>query len=222
MKHHIQTDPALAACRMCSILNDGAAADAFDSIWLASDEYKALISVGSMVPGWTLVCPIKHEINLTGQYGNSHFLDFVQTALGHLERRYGKCVVFEHGSYREDSLTGCGVGHAHLHLVPLDFPLAVEALRSATELDWQPCSITQVQDIAANSEYLFVANEYAGPGTSGLLAKLDTPVSQFFRRVIANRLGLPEFFDYKKYPMLDIAQSSAEALRAVVTANAGA
>jgi len=223
MKHEdVRTEATQDDCRLCAILRDGSAVDAFESVWLGGDEYKALISVGAMVPGWTLVCPIEHEVNLTDHYSKSRFQDFVRKAHTHLQRRYGRCVVFEHGARREDSLTGCGVGHAHLHLVPLSFPLSLEALRSAPELDWRPCVMAQVQDLAAGGEYLFVADEYEGPTTAGLLARLDTPTSQFFRRVIAGRLGLPEFFDYKKYPMLDIARSSAEELRAVVTASAGA
>ena len=221
MKHEVRTEIGQADCRLCAILRDDAA-DSFDSVWLASDEYKALISIGAMVPGWTLICPIEHDVNLADRYRDPNLHDFAHKTIGHLQQSYGPCAVFEHGSRAEDSFTGCGVGHAHLHLVPLNFPLAVEALRSAPELNWQRCAIAEVSTVASGSEYLFVANDYAGPDTSGLLAKLDTPTSQFFRRVIANRLGLAEFFDYKKYSMRDIAESSAHALRAAVMATAGA
>lgn len=221
MKNEVQTQVGHADCRLCTILRDGAA-DNFDSVWLASDEYKALISIGAMVPGWTLICPIDHDVNLADRYRDSRLHDFVQKSLQHLQRSYGACAVFEHGARAEDSLTGCGVGHAHLHLVPLNFPLSVEAIRFAPELNWQHCTMAEVSAIASGSEYLFVANEYASQNTSGLLAKLDTPTSQFFRRVIASRLGLAEFFDYKKYPMRDIAEFSAQALRAAVTATVGA
>lgn len=221
MKHEVRTEIGQADCRLCAILRDGVA-DNFDSVWLAGDEYKALISIGAMVPGWTLICPIEHDVNLADRYRDLRLHDFVQQTLRHLQKNYGACAVFEHGARAEDSLTGCGVGHAHLHLVPLNFPLSVEALRSAPELDWQRCAMADVGTLASGSEYLFVANEYVGPDTCGLLAKLDTPTSQFFRRVIASRLGLAEFFDYKKYPMRDIAESSANALRASVMATAGA
>lgn len=221
MKNDVRTVHMQADCRICTIMREGATADAFNSVWLSSDEYKALISVGSMVPGWTLIFPAEHEVNLGSRYGDAHLHEFVQKVLAYLRPRYGQCVIFEHGAGREDSITGCGVGHAHLHVVPLNFPLAVEAMRSAPELNWRTCVLNDVQMEAAGSEYLFVADEYAGPSTAGLLATLDTPRSQFFRRVIASRLGLADFFDYKKYPMLDIAESSAETLRAMVSEDAG-
>lgn len=35
---------------------------------------------------------------------------------------------------------------------------------------------------------------------------LERPISQYFRKVIATRIGLREFYDYKTHPMLEIAQ----------------
>lgn len=40
------------------------------------------------------------------------------------------------------------------------------------------------------------------------------PISQFFRRVIASRVGLGELFDYKRYPMMEIGLSSLARLSA--------
>ena len=36
--------------------------------------------------------------------------------------------MFEHGASHTGSIMGCGVDHAHVHLVPLDFNLAEEAV----------------------------------------------------------------------------------------------
>jgi len=63
-------------------------------------------------------------------------------------------------------------------------------------------------------EYLFVADHFNRDQTIGLITLLDEGTSQFFRKVIADRLGLGEFFDYRRYPMLDIAEQSAIQLRA--------
>lgn len=203
-------------CRFCAVTAGGS--DVFDSRWHSTAGYAALVSVGAFVPGWTLVCPVAHAPNLLDHYGQADFWRFVSATAAMVESQYGKSVVFEHGAARETSLTGCGVGHAHLHIVPLQFSLqsaAVEA--SEGRLVWQRCDARDISLRAEGREYLFVADHLADKRTEGLICLLDEPTSQFFRRVIAGRLGMPDSFDYKMHPMLDIAKSSAAVLRAVAT-----
>lgn len=209
-----------AQCRMCDVL--AGAPDAFDSAWLSDSEYKALVSVGAMVPGWSLVFPTKHCVNLASLYKQKRFWEFAAAANEHLQARYGRCAVFEHGARTEASLTGCGVGHAHLHLVPLDFSLAGESLRYSKILKWRTCRAADVLEISAGREYLFVADGFEREETTGLISILGTPQSQFFRRVISSRIGLPDFYDYKAHPMLDIARASARELRDDVSVRIGA
>lgn len=215
MHDHDHSAPE-ATCRFCAILGGESVGDVFPSHWLDSQDYRAMISVGALVRGWTLVCPKEHSANLLGHYGQSAFWAFAAEAASALAKTYGPCTVFEHGCRDEQSLTGCGTGHAHLHLVPLDFSLASESLRFDAELEWQPCKATNIAERAGDHEYLFIADRFENSDASGLLCLLKAPRSQFFRRVIAQRIGLTDFFDYKKYPMLDIAQASAEELRLAV------
>lgn len=203
-------------CRFCAVTAGGG--DVFDSRWHSTADYAALVSVGAFVPGWTLVCPVAHAANLLGHYSRADFWDFVSATAAMVESQYGKSVIFEHGAARETSLTGCGVGHAHLHIVPLQFSLqsaAVEA--SEGHLVWQRCDAREIAFTAEGREYLFVADHLADKRTEGLICLLEAPTSQFFRRVIADRLGMPDSFDYKTHPMLDIAKSSAAVLRVVAT-----
>lgn len=194
-------------CRFCALLNG--AKDAFPSIWLAEDAYKAMISVGAFIPGWTLICPVTHAVNLVDHYNLQEFWDFASTAADVIERRYGECAMFEHGAARETSLTGCGVGHAHSHLVPLNFSLEKEARKFAPELSWRECRATDAKVIADGKEYLFAASSFQGAETRGSICLLETPTSQFFRRAISSRLGIGDLYDYKKYPMLEITKTSA-------------
>lgn len=198
-------------CRFCSLLNG--AEDKFNSTWLSDDAYRAIVSVGSFVPGWSMVCPVSHHINLSDFYRRQDFWDFTSIAADAVSRRYGKFTMFEHGAGTESSLTGCGVGHAHGHLVPLDFSLENEALKVAPELNWQQCRAADIKALVRGGEYLFVASTFEAEQTVGRLCVLETPTSQFFRKVIANKLGIGELYDYKKYPMLEIAQTSASELR---------
>lgn len=194
-------------CRFCALL--GGAQDSFSSIWLEDDAFKAMVSVGSFIPGWTLICPVTHAVNLVDYYNLQDFWDFASHAAHLIVRRYGTCAMFEHGAAQETSLTGCGVGHAHGHLVPLNFSLEVEAREFAPELTWRECRAEDVKVVADGKEYLFAATSFNGAQTRGILCVLETPTSQFFRQVIASKLGIGDLYDYKKYPMLEMARASA-------------
>jgi hypothetical protein len=58
-----------------------------------------------------------------------------------LETQYDKPVVaFEHGPSTEKHGTGCGVDHAHLHLVPTDCDLLASVRPFVpVSLNWRPC-----------------------------------------------------------------------------------
>lgn len=200
-----------ADCRFCSLLNG--ADDSFDSCWMAEGSYKAIVSAGTLVPGWTLICPTHHIVNLSDDYRTNGYWRFASAVSEVLVSRYGDCAMFEHGAANEVSLTGCGVGHAHSHLVPLHFSLEEAARGASPDLFWHECQAKDIKALAKGNEYLFVASKFSENRTTGSLCLLKSPTSQFFRKVIANKLGIAEQYDYKKYPRLDVASNSAQELR---------
>lgn len=216
MSKKIHTFPIKAdiPCKFCQLLSNKTQNAAVDVPWLSNDHYAALVSIGALVPGWSLVCPIEHSLNLSRHYEKQEFWKFVTTAVDTLVKQYGQVRLFEHGAFSENSLTGCGTGHAHFHIVPLGFSLMDEGMFFAPEKQWERCLASEIHGIVGGQEYLFVADQFNGKQTEGLITLLDTGVSQFFRRVIANRLGIGEFFDYKNYPMMNIAEASSYQLQA--------
>lgn len=205
-------------CRICSHVRGEKIASDADLPWLSTEKYRAIVSIGALVPGWTLVYPTEHQVNLTQQYLEPTFWSFCAEVVAALSHRYGQCVVFEHGPQAEESATSCGTGHAHLHIVPLSFELGVEAIRADASLSWQRVRASDIGATARDKEYLFVADDFRGPRTTGMLATLDTPRSQFFRRVIATRVGLSDLFDYKRFPMIELSVNYSTDLRASVNA----
>lgn len=199
-------------CRFCSYFNSNSA-DPIDTPWLRDNDYCAMVSKGALVPGWTLICPVQHGYSLANHYQIPEFWNFSSKAEAIIRARYGNVQMFEHGAGHAGSLTGCGTDHAHLHLVPLAFSLSTEALRFDAALKWSLCKVSDIGERVEGREYLFVSDRFEGDRTKGLLCLLETPISQFFRRVVALRLGLREFYDYRRHPMLDIALSSATSLR---------
>jgi len=197
-----------ATCRFCSHLRAELQAGNIDTPWMKDSDYAALVTVGTLVPGWSLICPVDHGLNLSANYKDGAFWRFYGAVIEAVSRSYGPVTIFEHGARYDGSLTGCGTNHAHLHVVPLNFDLAIEAIRFDRTQKWERCSIIEVEERSGGLEYLFVSTTVNGAETEGLLCVPNEPISQFFRRVIANRVGLGDLFDYKRYPMMEIGQSS--------------
>lgn len=214
MNRQICLSSSRVQCRFCQLLSEKSEVSGIDIPWIVNDRYAALVSLGALVPGWSLVCPIEHRLNLSQHYRKAEFWDFASSVVRIVRHRHGEVRLFEHGAYTQDSSTGCGTGHSHLHVVPLDFSLSIEALRFDSKKQWQPCIASDIEELSGGREYLFVADQFDGMQTKGLVSLLSIGTSQFFRRVIAHRLGLAEFFDYRRYPMLEIAETSAAQLRA--------
>ena len=208
-----------SSCRICSLMHEPNPPKGYNLAWLTSVNYKAINSIGPLVPGWSLVCPIKHSVNLSEHYHSEEFWQFSSSAIKVLVAQYGQCVVFEHGPQSEESLIGCGTGHAHLHLVPLSFSLETEAVRFDNKLKWRRVLARDLRSISSGSEYLFVADNFDGVNTSGMMCIVEEPYSQFFRRIIANRVGLRHLYDYKRYPMHELTSTYAKKLRAAVMAD---
>lgn len=203
-------------CRFCEHLSLDVPTHApADTPWLRNEHYAALASIGALVPGWSLICPVGHALNLQDHYSRTEFWDFVEDAAAAVINRYGGVRVFEHGSNEENSATSCGTAHAHLHIVPLRFSLIERALRdnASTTYMWHDCFAHEIKALANGSEYLFVADDLKGPRTKGKLALISNGISQYFRILIASELGVHEEYNYKTHPNYAAANSAAELLR---------
>jgi ATP adenylyltransferase len=204
-------------CRFCGYFS-GKSIDPIGAPWLEAADYCAIASRGSLVSGWTLICPLAHKLCLAADYRLPSFWDFVTTAAAIAHRRYGAVQIFEHGPAAAGSQMGCGTDHAHLHLLSLPFSVADEAVEYDRDLEWLQCKAADVHKHTHGKEYLFVSDGFEGEHTTGRLCLPKVSTSQFFRRVIATRLGVGESFDYRKNPMVDVARLSGNTLRSDVAA----
>lgn len=203
-------------CRFCEYLGQKQINTELNTPWAHDGRYSAMVSVGALVPGWSLVCPVVHSNNLTMHYKSSQFWEFVTKTHDALASVYNLNIcIFEHGATSEESPTSCGTSHAHLHLVPLTFSLTQEVLGMSFDSSWESCFSREVSEISSNREYLFMADKVSGKNTTGYVSVLSKSTSQFFRRVIAKKLGIASFYNYKNYPMTEISEESAKILHAL-------
>src|SRR3546814_15057433 len=103
-------------------------AQGVDRPWLLDENYAAFVSVGALVPGWSLVAPTQHGFNLSTYYSKNSFWQCVDHAVDVVERPYGRAVIFEHGTVDAESITSCGTPHAHLPIVQRYFGVSAHAI----------------------------------------------------------------------------------------------
>ena len=113
------------SCKYCNFIK-GNSSLVFDKFIDETTNFVVVPSMGSLVPGWQLICPKKHYLNMTmlGQNDKEEFNALLMRRVIATRELYKKqVIVFEHGAVTDNSLIGCGVDQAHVHVVPVEFDL---------------------------------------------------------------------------------------------------
>jgi diadenosine tetraphosphate (Ap4A) HIT family hydrolase len=211
----VNTSRVEQQCRLCAIAK-GRHAFGCDAPVMVDPDYFGLASIGGFIPGWSLVCPREHRHNLASEYSSAKLHRAISVVVDAVAVDFGEAAIFEHGSIRDGSPTACGTSHAHVHVVPFTAALADLAVSAELSLEWESVHLHDVAVVSGGREYLFVANRYEGPATTGYLACLAEPRSQYFRRLLAAQLGVPHLGDYRVAPLEDLSISTAMRVRAAV------
>lgn len=198
-------------CRFCC-LAAGLGETAVDTPLLESDSFVVLPSLGGFVEGWLLVVPRRHLLSMA-QLTDRERVE-LRDLVGALSERVGRnhrgqVWRFEHGATSARQSIGCGVDHAHTHVVPLPFDL-IPVLRSYD-------SSVVFNSIAADADfdglldpstsYIFASNGY-----SAVCASHTEGESQFVRRAIAKAASIPTKWDWNSFPHLETVGRTIAAL----------
>ena len=193
-------------CRLCEALaasragNPGAV---WDTILYETDRFAVIPSLGGLIEGWLLVVPKDHCICTGAIEPTDHAeLEAVKShAMAAVRDCFGSATCFEHGPSSPTEPVGCGVDHAHLHVVPARCDLEAGARAIvASELRWRPArAVSETRDyFLAGTSYFYL--EQAPNSARIALADGGGP-SQLFRKVIARHLGIEDRFDWRNHPM---------------------
>lgn len=196
-------------CRLCDV-------DAHQELWneplLESQNFVVLPSLGALVEGWLLVVPKDHYpcLGALPKELDEEFDSLKLDVKAMLQTIYGRsAVVFEHGPYREQCDVGCGVDHAHLHVVPSpvrDVDLAELALPYLPEgITWSWATKDDcVLAFSQRREYLCVESVEGslqiavGQGFTG----------QIFRRVIASLVQKDHEYNWREFLQLETVKQT--------------
>jgi ATP adenylyltransferase len=194
----------MAKCTICDELKLGVGRKAWNEPLIETGNFVVLPSLGALVDGWVLVVPKEHRISMGALpvelRGEAE--EITRRARLLLRRQYRKPIVaFEHGPSVENHGTGCGVDHAHLHLLPLGCDLFayvrpfVPAGQQWRACDWEDLSKAHAQGL----DYLFLQSEARQP----LMAVAHDFGSQVFRKAVASFLRMESEFSWREYPRVE-------------------
>jgi diadenosine tetraphosphate (Ap4A) HIT family hydrolase len=168
-----------------------------------TENFVVVPSLGALVEGWVLIVPKQHAIAV-GALSDSLIseLQVVKARIASaLAAHYRSPVcAFEHGPSDVGCKLGCGVDHAHLHLVPLELDLrtAIQPFMPA-QVEWQYATMRDCRTaFEAGAGYLY----FEGPLGSGHIATGADFGSQLFRRAIATSIGAADQFSWRDHPQL--------------------
>ena len=183
-------------------------------IVLDSAAFIAMPSLGQIVDGYTILCSREHVPSIGASLFRAPVSELVE-AIDQVRKRmkiiYGKDVVlFEHGCGKHNLQLGCGVNHAHLHIVPVAVDFSTD--RRVSRLNWLRCDIHDLEAFAgSDSGYLF----YTNPSGQGFAShETDGVPSQFFRQIVADLVLKPDEWDWRAFPYPERVATAVLAMRA--------
>lgn len=174
-------------CRFCEVT-------ARETVITESEHATAFPSLGALVEGWVLVSPRDHVVALS-ELTDDRWHDTSNLAED-LNRRvravYGPTVMFEHGAAGTNRTAGCGVDHAHLHIVPWNGNLREEvaAVSTLPSFSWRPAA--KRPQSRPGEDYIWLADR-----TGMWIAHAAEVPSQVVRQAVANALNLT-WWDWKQ------------------------
>jgi ATP adenylyltransferase len=199
----------MAYCELCNQFSVKAGRDPWNEPLIASEHFMVIPSLGALVEGWVLIVPKEHYISMGALPTElQKEFDEIELKARHvLKTSYQKPIVaFEHGPSAAKHGTGCGVDHAHLHLVPTDCDLFsyVRPFVSPS-LEWKICTRECLAAAySAGMDYLFLQHE----GEAPLMATAQDFGSQVFRKALSSFLGMENQFSWREYPRYAIVKQT--------------
>jgi diadenosine tetraphosphate (Ap4A) HIT family hydrolase len=208
----------MIGCALCNGLDPKKQRHVWNEPLVETQNFVVIPSLGALVEGWVLIVPKRHAIAV-GALASPLLVELhdlktnVAAALG--EHYQSPVCAFEHGPSHAGCTLGCGVDHAHLHLVPVAFSMraAVEPYMPHQK-QWRPATVEDCRAaFRSGVGYLY----FEQPIGSGHIATDVNFGSQLFRRAIGTKIGLADQFNWRDYPQIANVETTIRGARTWVT-----
>ena len=201
--------------RPCQFCSNGST-EVWNVPLVGSANFVVLPSLGALVEGWVLVVPKEHFLSLAALPDSliPEMRDLRRMLCERLQRIYGPVAAFEHGPAGKQCTVGCGVDHAHLHVVPVDFDLSVAVAPYLPPGSiWSEAGLTDCRvAVQEGDDYLYLEQ----PIDRARMVRHRNLESQLFRRAIAARLGMPDEFNWRNNPQIANVDRTIRAFKTAV------
>lgn len=182
---------------MCSFYESLDFSRVENHIFCETKNFIVIPSVGSLIEGWLLVVSkssYENSLQFTGDLLNE-YRELTSVVCKKVEETYGTWTIFENGASKNAAM-GCGVHHAHTHIVPLPFDL-----HDIIEKNIGP----YLEEAHDDSSFIYAENTIKKK-----YYFVENKESQFVRKLIAQELKIPSLFDYRQHPMLQNVSSTIQ------------
>jgi diadenosine tetraphosphate (Ap4A) HIT family hydrolase len=200
-------------CCLCSNLASNQPRRSWDEPLFESANFIAMPSLGSIVEGWMLIVPRNHFVSMGALSPKlSKEMEGLKSRVTtYLTSMYGDLCAFEHGPRSVGRQVGCGVDHAHLHVVPVNFDLITASTPYLPpDVQWKDGDIGDCRAVFERGyDYLYVEQ----PLGRGRIAVHDKFGSQIFRKAIAAAAGFTDQFNWRDHPNFENIARTIEACR---------
>jgi ATP adenylyltransferase len=188
----------------------------WDKILYETSNFIVAPTLGALIEGWILIISKRHvpSMGALTEEELSELDELTIRVRSLVEQEYGSTIMFEHGPACEGTAFGCGIDHAHLHVVPLNIPItSLVEKELKVHLTWE--KIADFSELSrkylTGIPYLYVVENNTEKGM--LICPQYLP-SQFMRRVIANFLGIPQLYNYHDYNFRENVSATSKSLSA--------
>jgi ATP adenylyltransferase len=202
--HAVTRQPA-SECRLCAIRSSDAS---WDHVLLESPHFLVVPSKGAFLPGWVMLVPKVHVLSVAQLDGvqTLEFNELLAEVRALVARRFSAPTCFEHGATYAGTSFGCGIDHAHTHLVPLPKDMSLRAVAEAAlgvRFSQSPAS--------PQRPYLRILEPDSDTWLT--LEPVSNPPRQFFRQALWRAAAQPsESYDYDLSPCEDKVRSTVTSL----------
>ena len=183
------------------------------ALW-AGTQSVVLPTLGMIVPNWFLIVPYHPTLNFAHQPATTRaeIPILTSTIFDTVGVSGDEILIFEHGAQNVGSPVGCGLDHAHIHVLVGSTSL-VNVVWSAMETELQARS-TNVpladlhRSVRTDQPYYL-----AWRGDRRLIEQPAVEgVSQRFRRIVASAVGVADRWDYREHPCRENIVQTVEAV----------
>jgi diadenosine tetraphosphate (Ap4A) HIT family hydrolase len=194
-------------CEFCKELNDNSNDATFSKIYsglidsriiFETDNFRVIPTLGQLFENSLLIISKAHVETMAEL--SEKYLTELEDLYSRIRNKlsvFGNIVGFEHGAYSENR-GGCGIYHAHLHIVPLPHAINLFDFFKSEYSKYHNLSraLINAKDL---QEYLLIINEDLSTGLADISCHMDKYESQFFRRELHRHFNLSGSWNWKDY-----------------------